>query len=127
MTCPHDPLSTEIAAAAHQLLETWERLGRSHKMIGGGCSCGAGGIVLGLGDFEQDIVEYLSNEAERYQRRDVLALLEQCARDGARWSVAKLLAGLADPAASVASTAAKFVMERLKRTVLSFETLHGGR
>lgn len=127
MTGTHDQPQTEIETAAHLLLETWEHLGSSHRTIGGGCSCGTGGIVLRLADFEQDIVDYLRNEGERYQRRDVLALLEHAARDGARWSVAKLLTSLANPAASIAPTAAKFVMERLTRTVLSFEMLHGGR
>ena len=127
MTGAQDQLQTEIEAAAHLLLETWGRLGSSHKMIGGGCSCGVGGIVLGLADFEQDIVDYLRNEGERRQRRDVLALLDQDAREGDRWSVAKLLTRLVEPAASVDPVAAKFVMERLTRTVQSFETLHGGR
>lgn len=122
-----DPLQTEIEAAALLLLQTWERLGRSHKMLGGGCSCGAAGIALGLADFEQDIVDYLRNEGEAYQRRDVLALLEQLARNEGRWSVDKLLGCLAQPAGAIDPAAAKFILERLTRTVLSFETLHRGR
>lgn len=127
MAGAHDQPQAGIEAAAHLLLETWERLSSSHKLIGGGCSCGAHGIVLGLADFEQDIVDYLRNEGEQHQRRDVLALLDHDARAGDRWSVVKLLTGLAEPTAFIDPTAAKFIMERLKRTMQSFEKLHGGR
>ena len=127
MASAHAQSQTEIEAAAQLLLATWARLGSSHKMIGGGCSCGVRGLVLRLADFEQDIVDYLRNEGEQYQRRDVLALLENTARDGDRWSVGHLLTGLAEPAASVDPGAAKFVMERLTLTLQSFDKLHGGR
>lgn len=127
MTGAHDPLQTELAVSARELLETWQRLGSSHKMIGGGCSCGARQIVLGLADFEQDIGDYLRNEGEQHQRRDVVALLERNARGGDRWNVAELLARLAAPHAPVDPVAAKFVMDRLTRTLQSFEHLHGGR
>lgn len=123
----NDPLQNEIEAAARLLSATWARLGSLHKMIGGGCSCGVGGIVLGLADFEQDIGDYLRNEGEQYQRRDVLALLDHDARIGDHWSIAKLLTGLADPTASVDPAAARFIIERLTRTLQSFEDLHRGR
>ena len=127
MTGAHHLSRAEVRSAAHLLLETWERLGRSHTLIGGGCSCGAGGIVLGLADFEQDIGDYLRREGEQHQRRDVLAVLDQNAREGDRWSVERLLSRLGEPDASVDPAAATFVMERLTRTVQSFETLHRGR
>ena len=127
MTGEPDPLPTEIETTLNQLSETWERLQSSHKLIGGGCSCGHGGIVLGLADFEQDIVDYLRNEGEQHQRRDVLVLLESYARDGDGWSVASLLKGLSGRTTSIDPEAAKFVTDRLTRTVQSFEELHGGR
>ena len=40
----------EIILQAQRLLETWDRLGRAHMMIGAGCSCGIGGVVVALAD-----------------------------------------------------------------------------
>ena len=65
----------EIILQAQRLLETWDRLGRAHMMIGAGCSCGIGGVVVALEDFEQDIADYLQAEAERLDRQDVLNVL----------------------------------------------------
>ena len=64
-------------------------------MIGSGCSCGIGGVVVVLEDFEQDIVDYLHAEAERLDRDDVLTLLGEQAREGDQWSISKLLDSLA--------------------------------
>ena len=41
------------------MLNIWERLGPTHMMVGTGCSCGIGGVVVALADFEQDIADYL--------------------------------------------------------------------
>ena len=122
-----DQLQTEVAAAASCLLETWERLASAHITSGSRCSCGAHGITLRLSDFEQDIGDYLRNEAEQYQRRDVLVLLERAARDGNEWNIVRFLERVAEPEASLDRSAAAFVMERLPRTVQSFEELHRRR
>jgi hypothetical protein len=114
---------------AQRLLETWDRLGRAHMMIGAGCSCGTGGVVVALEDFEQDIADYLQAEAERLERQDVLTYLAQQGREGELWSISKLLIGLAQPTGSGSSDAGGryFLLERLARTLNSFEQLHGSR
>jgi hypothetical protein len=119
----------EISLQAQRLLETWDRLGRAHMMIGAGCSCGIGGVVLALEDFEQDIADYLQAEAERLERQDVLRYLAAQAREGELWSISKLLVGLAQPTASGSREAGAgcFLLERLARTLHSFEQLHGSR
>ncbi len=117
----------ESAEQAHRLLETWQRLGRAHMMVGGACSCGIGGVVVALEDFEQDIVDYLQAEAERHERQDVLAYMGHEARNADLWSIDKLLSSLARPAASSFYEAggSTFLLDRLGRTLQSFEKLHG--
>ena len=117
----------ETAQEARRLLDTWERLGRAHMMIGGACSCGIGGVVVALEDFEQDIADYLQGEAERLERQDVLAYMGREARERDMWSISKLLASLAQPStsASYEDGVSSFVLERLGRTLQSFENLHG--
>ena len=112
---------------ARRLLETWDRLGRAHVMVGAGCSCGIGGLVVALEDFEQDIADYLQAEAERLERHDVLKFLGEQAREGNLWSISKLLVGLARPSEPglFDSGASTFLLERLTRTLQSFEKLHG--
>ena len=119
----------EIILQAQRLLETWDRLGRAHMMIGAGCSCGIGGVVVALEDFEQDIADYLQAEAERLERRDVLTYLAEQAREGELWSISRLLIGLAQPTGSGSreADAGCFLLERLARTLNSFEQLHGSR
>jgi len=123
----HDPSFNESALEARRLLDTWDRLGRAHMMVGAGCSCGIGGVVVALGDFEQDIVDYLQAEAERLDRRDVLEYLGQEAREAELWSISKLLAGVAQPRDSRFHELGvdTFLLERLSRTLQSFEKLHG--
>lgn len=118
---------TEIEAAALQLQDLWRRLASTHAMIGGGCSCGVGGVVVALADFEQDIVDYVQAEARRNERSDVLALLETAARDKDRWSISALLAHLAGENATVDVDPANFILQRLSGTLHSFDKLHGGR
>jgi hypothetical protein len=127
MVPAQDRSFSESALEARRLLETWERLGRAHMMIGAGCSCGIGGVVVALEDFEQDIADYLQAEAERLDRHDVLKYLAEQAREGELWSISKLLAGLAQPMDSeiYGPGASAFVLERLARTLQSCEKLHG--
>ena len=121
--------SSESSLEARRLLEAWDRLGRAHMMIGAGCSCGIGGVVVALEDFEQDIADYLQAEAERLNRHDVLQYLGEQAREGELWSISKLLSGLAQPPSSAfcEPAASTFLLERLARTLQSFEKLHGSR
>jgi hypothetical protein len=129
MNPAHDGPSDLTILEARRLMETWDRLGRAHVMIGAGCLCGIGGVVVALEDFEQDIADYLQGEAERLDRRDVLECMAQQGREGELWSISKLLNGLAQPAApeSCVGDARTFVLERLARTLDSFEKLHGAR
>jgi hypothetical protein len=129
MIQPQDRSLDGSTPEARGLLEIWNRLGRAHVMIGAGCSCGIGGVVLALEDFEQDIADYLQAEAERLERHDVLKFLGEQAREGELWSISKLLVGLAQPSASglFDSDASTFLLERLTRTLQSFEKLHGSR
>ncbi len=128
MSTARDHSELGVAAAAQRLMELWDRLANAHTMIGAGCSCGAGGIAVALADFEQDIVDYLQAEGERRNRHDVLSFLAENAREAERWSIAKLLGSLSGmPAQPVSDDVAAFILERLSRTLQSFEKLHGGR
>lgn len=127
MGATHDPASDQSAAQAARLLEIWDRLSRSHMTLGAGCSCGIGGVVVALEDFEQDIADYLLAEAERLERRDVIGYMAEHARVGDLWSISKLLVRLEQPRGAVDPEAGGFVLERLGRTLQSFEKLHGSR
>ena len=122
-----DRSSNDGTLEARRLLDTWDRLGRAHMMIGAGCSCGIGGVAVALEDFEQDIADYLQAEAERLDRHDVLKYLQEQAREGELWSISRLLVGIAQPTDFQAyeSGASTFLLERLSRTLQSFEKLHG--
>src|SRR5256885_11524854 len=118
MSSEQDRISEKRALEAQRLLEIWDRLGRAHVMIGAGCSCGIGGVVVALEDFEQDIADYLQAEAERLERRDVLTYLAEQAREGGLWSISRLLIGLAQPPGSGSrqAGAGAFLLERRART-----------
>jgi hypothetical protein len=120
------PLRSSMAEA-ERLLEKWDRLGLAHMTIGGACSCGVGGVLVALDDFEQDIADYLQAEAERLDRGDVLQYMKEHGRAGDLWSISKLLTGLAQPTEGVAmdTGTSTFLLERLARTLQSFEKLHG--
>jgi hypothetical protein len=122
-----DRFSNDGTLEARRLLDAWDRLGRAHMMIGAGCSCGIGGVAIALEDFEQDIADYLQAEAERLDRHDVLKYLQEQAREGELWSISRLLAAIAQPTDLQAyeSGVSTFLLERLSRTLQSFEKLHG--
>jgi len=42
-----------------RILTEWALLSRAHIPIHGGCSCGGGAGHIHIGDFEQDILDYL--------------------------------------------------------------------
>ncbi len=118
------------ANLARELLDIWERLARQHVALGGaGCACGVGGVSLQLGDFEQDIVDFLLDHAERNGRGDVIAFLKAHAvraEDGL-WNLPQLLAALgADgAAASTPPEVGELLLARLGKTLNSFAKLHG--
>lgn len=112
---------------AKRLLDTWDRLSRAHMVAGGGCSCGIGGVVVALADFEQDIVDFVDAEAERLERPDVRHHLETLGRSEDAWSIRHLLSSLSvsERATAADDAVASFILERLGRTLQSFEKLHG--
>lgn len=111
---------------ANRLLELWEKLSGAHAMVGGGCSCGVGGVVVALEDFEQDIADYLVAETEKHGRADVLHFMHAHGRSGELWSIRRILLSLGDHGPSKPDGAATFILQRLGRTLQSFEKLHGG-
>lgn len=114
------------STSAAQLLETWERLASQHVALGGaGCACGVGGVSLQLGDFEQDIVDFLVDFAERNARADILAFLQAHAvraADGL-WSLPQLLAALG--AGEAQPEVGDLLLAKLSKTLNSFAKLHG--
>lgn len=115
-----------VRSEARHLAEIWDRLARTHMMAGGGCACGVGGVVVALEDFEQDIADYIVAETERLERQDVRDVLDAHGLVGELWSIPQLLSALADAQGTIDPQATAFVVERLGRTLRSFEKLHGG-
>lgn len=121
------PVQSPVAS---QLLDTWERLARQHVALGGaGCACGVGGVSLQLGDFEQDIVDFLLDFAERNGRADIIAFLQAHAiraEDGL-WSLSQLLVVLgADGEPVMAPSEVRdLLLAKLSKTLNSFAKLHG--
>jgi hypothetical protein len=119
----------DIAAEARQLLDMWENLSRKHVSLGAGCACGIGGITVQLQDFEQDIVDYLLGQSERNGRTDVIAFLQAHAvqSPGALWSMSHLLNALIDEdgTAQPGKDVSRMLLDRLSRTLGSFNKLHG--
>ncbi|MES2263661.1 MAG: hypothetical protein V4724_34515 [Pseudomonadota bacterium] len=118
------------ADTARQLLEVWQRLARQHVALGGaGCACGTGGVSLQLGDFEQDIIDFLLDHAERQGRADAIAFLQAHAvRTGdGLWDLPQLLVALGgEGGASLASPeVSELLLARLGKTLNSFAKLHG--
>ena len=50
MVAGRDQALAQSMLQARQLLQTWERIGRAHVMVGGACSCGIGGVIVALED-----------------------------------------------------------------------------
>lgn len=112
------------------MLETWQRLASQHVALGGaGCACGVGGVSLQLGDFEQDIVDFLIDFAERNERADILAFLHgHAVRAGdGLWSLPQLLEALGAGGATVMAVpeVGDLLLAKLGKTLNSFAKLHG--
>jgi hypothetical protein len=89
---------------AVRLLGRWNRLAREHLVLGAGCACGVGFGALKLGDFEEQILDYL-----RSRHGDL-----------AGDSIAGLLSGIAKSG----SEKARPLLEDLARSLDSFDELH---
>lgn len=120
----------ELRAAqkeAARLLEQWTRLAREHVAGGAGCSCGHGGVMLRLEDFEQDILDHLN--AKFAGDAGVLALLggEAGYRVGEAGSVSALLGAVADGRhAGAGAAGVTALVADLARSIGSFDRLHRG-
>ena len=83
---------------AAQLQDLWCSLSLKHVSLEGGrCSCGREHVTLRLTDFEEDIGEYLYDDAARGQRQDINAFLRAHGRDAetGRWNIDRLVRLLA--------------------------------
>lgn len=114
---------------ASELLDIWERLASQHVALGGaGCACGVGGVSLQLGDFEQDIVDFLLDFAERGKREDIIAYLKAhgTGADGL-WNLPALLhsLGAGGDVVKAPDEMATLLLVKLGKTLHSFAKLHG--
>lgn len=119
------PVGAELA---RELLDLWQRLAGRHVSLGTACACGVGGVTLQLGDFEQDIVDFLLGQAERARRDDIATWLQAHGRNplNRRWRVAPLLEALSGPAAqALPPDGPDFLLSRLNTTLKSFARQHG--
>lgn len=95
--------ASKVSLLAVELLGRWTQLARRHVPLGAGCACGLGGLQLG--DFEQQILDYLR--------------AKHGGRVGA--SVAELLRGVAKSG----DRKAQPLLADLTRSLDSFDELHG--
>jgi hypothetical protein len=78
--------------------------------MGGNCSCGLGGGSLQIGDFEQQILDYLEGKHALPERGSLSALLRSITTD----------TDAAEPGPTLS------LLDDLKRTLESFEEAHRG-
>ena len=97
---------------ALQLLGKWTSLAQGHVLMGGNCSCGFAGGALQIGDFEQQILDYLNGKHA-----------DQRANAG---SLGELLRSIAAQPAGTDSGRWLSLLDDLKRTLDSFDELHRG-
>ena len=115
---------------AEQLQDLWCSLSLRHVSLEGGrCSCGRQHVTLRLTDFEEDIGEYLYDDAARTQRQDINAFLRAHGRDAETglWNIDRLvrLLASAEPELSLTAEIRAALVAKLRPIVESFERLHG--
>ena len=114
---------------AQELLDLWCALSLRHVSLEGGrCSCGRQHVTLRLTDFEEDIGEYLYDDAARTQRQDINAFLRAHGRDAETglWNIDRLvrLLASAEPELSLTAEIRAALVAKLRPIVESFERLH---
>ena len=114
---------------AEQLQDLWCSLSLRHVSLEGGrCSCGRQHVTLRLTDFEEDIGEYLYDDAARTQRQDINAFLRAHGRDAdtGLWNIDRLvrLLASAEPELSLTAEIRAALVAKLRPIVESFERLH---
>jgi hypothetical protein len=114
---------------AEQLQDLWCSLSLRHVSLEGGrCSCGRQHVTLRLTDFEEDIGEYLYDDAARTQRQDINAFLRAHGRDAETglWNIDRLvrLLASAEPELGLTADIRAALVAKLRPIVESFERLH---
>lgn len=107
-----DASSDEPALLAMQLLGRWGRVAQGHVMLGSGCVCGASFGAVAVGEFEQDILDFLHG---RHPRLAGFAAGE---------NIAGVLRRLAQPGSDFPRDASAAVLADLARSIDSFEQAH---
>ena len=120
-------ITPPIHGNAQELLDIWERMASRHVSLGSSCACGIGGVTLQLQDFEQDIADFLLGQAERTKRSDVVEFLQTHGvdQDSGVWNIGRLLSALAELEQGESSEVATLLLDKLGKTLRSFEKLHG--
>ena len=114
---------------AEQLQDLWCSLSLRHVSLEGGrCSCGREHVTLRLTDFEEDIGEYLYDDAARAQRQDINAFLRAHGRDAETglWNIERLVRVLASPEPEFGLTVEirAALVAKLRPIIESFDRLH---
>jgi len=114
---------------ATQLQDLWCSLSLKHVSLEGGrCSCGREHVTLRLTDFEEDIGEYLYDDAARGQRQDINAFLRAHGRDAetGRWNIDRLvrLLAKAEPELGLTTEIRAALVAKLRPIIESFDRLH---
>ena len=116
---------------AEQLQDLWCSLSLRHVSLEGGrCSCGREHVTLRLTDFEEDIGEYLYDDAARAQRQDINAFLRAHGRDAETglWNIERLvrLLASAEPELGLTVEVRAALVAKLRPIIESFERIHAG-
>ena len=114
---------------AEHLQDLWYSLSLRHVSLEGGrCSCGRQHVTLRLTDFEEDIGEYLYDDAARTQRQDINAFLRAHGRDAETglWNIDRLvrLLASAEPELGLTVEVRAALVAKLRPIIESFDRLH---
>ena len=99
-----------------RILNEWTLLSQAHVPIHGGCSCGGGSGHIHIGDFEQDIFDYLQKKYAGLRNGAAISLFR-----GAQGSVAMLLERIGEDASS---TTAQSVLADIAKLVESITRVY---
>ena len=114
---------------AQELQDLWCSLSLRHVSLEGGrCSCGRQHVTLKLADFEEDIGEYLYDDAARAQRQDINAFLRAHGRDSetGQWKIDRLvrLLASAEPELGLTPDMRAALVAKLRPIIELFDRLH---
>jgi hypothetical protein len=94
----------DASLLAVRLLGRWTRLAREHVVLGAGCACGVAFGALKLGDFEEQLLDYLRSRHGGLPGGSIAGLLQGIAKSG--------------------GGEARTLLEDLERSLDSFDELH---